>query len=194
MKDLYLVTMKSTDGSTFAINDINEISKYFKNIYIIPLLKDVIFKKKPVYRDNVKILRNIPIAFNLYEFTHIFKKFFQLVFVIVFSKDKTLDKIKQLILLPKCLLISYYINITQPDNVHLFWGHFPSLVILGLKKNISSKISMFMGAYDLRKKLLISKLAAQKSDFLFTHVKENINIIKNLTLKEKKNRLYLSWC
>ena len=56
MKDLYLVTMKSTDGSTFAINDINEISRYFKNIYIIPLLKDVIFKKKPVYRDNVKIL------------------------------------------------------------------------------------------------------------------------------------------
>ena len=186
MKDLYLVTMKSTDGSTFAINDINEISRYFKNIYIIPLLKDVIFKKKPVYRDNVKILRNIPIVFNLFEFTHIFKKFFQLVFVIVFSKDKNLDKIKQLVLLPKCLLISYYINITQPDNVHLFWGHFPSLVILGLKKNISSKISMFMGAYDLRKKLLISKLAAQKSDFLFTHVKENINIIKNLTLKEKK--------
>ncbi len=186
MKDLYLVTMKSTDGSTFAINDINEISKYFKNVYIIPLLKDVIFKKKPVYRDNVKILRNIPIAFNLYEFTHTFKKFFQLVFVIIFSKDKTLDKIKQFILLPKCLLISYYININQPDNVHLFWGHFPSLVILGLKKNISSKISMFMGAYDLRKKLLISKLAAQKSNFLFTHVKENINIIKNLTLKEKK--------
>ena len=52
--------MRSTDGSTFAINDINEISKYFKNIYIIPLLKDLIIKKEPIYRDNVKIIRSIP--------------------------------------------------------------------------------------------------------------------------------------
>ena len=60
MKNLYLVTMRSTDGSTFAINDINEISKYFKNIYIIPLLKDLIIKKEPIYRDNVKVIRSIP--------------------------------------------------------------------------------------------------------------------------------------
>ena len=42
-----------------------------------------------------------------------------------------------------------------------------------------------MGAYDLRKKLLVSKLAAQRSDFIFTHVRENINIIKNFTSREK---------
>ena len=41
-----------------------------------------------------------------------------------------------------------------------------------------------MGAYDLRKKLLVTKLAAQRSDFIFTHVKKNINLIKNFTLKE----------
>lgn len=185
MKNLYLVTMKSTDGSTFAINDINEISKHFKNIYIIPLLKDLIFKKKPIYRDNVKIIRNVPKKINFYEFIHLFKKFFQIIFLILFSKDKILDKIKSLVLLPKCLTISNYINRTQPDNVHLFWGHFPSLVILGLKKNISSKISIFMGAYDLRKKLLITKLAAQRSDFIFTHVKENINNIRDFISKKK---------
>ena len=184
MKDLYLVTMKSTDGSTFAINDINEISKYFKNIYIIPLLKDLIFKKKPIYKNNVTIIRNIPKNINFSDSIHILKKFFQLIFVILFSKDKILDKIKQIILLPKSLLISNYINRNQPDNVHLFWGHFPSLVVLGLKKNITSKISIFMGAYDLRKKLLVTKLAAQRSDFIFTHVKKNINLIKNFTLKE----------
>ena len=185
MKNLYLVTMRSTDGSTFAINDINEISKYFKNIYIIPLLKDLIIKKEPIYRDNVKIIRSIPKKINFYECIHIIKKFFQITLIVLFSKDKILDKIKLLVLLPKSLTISNYINRTQPDNVHLFWGHFPSLVILGLKKNISSKISIFMGAYDLRKKLLVSKLAAQRSDFIFTHVRENINIIKNFTSREK---------
>ena len=37
MKDLYLVTMKSTDGSTFAINDINPVAKV--HILIIPKRK-----------------------------------------------------------------------------------------------------------------------------------------------------------
>ena len=105
--------------------------------------------------------------------------------IVLFSKDKILDKIKLLVLLPKSLTISNYINRTQPDNVHLFWGHFPSLVILGLKKNISSKISIFMGAYDLRKKLLVSKLAAQESDFYIYSCEENINIIK-FYFKRKK--------
>ena len=114
MKNLYLVTMRSTDGSTFAINDINEISKYFKNIYIIPLLKDLIIKKEPIYRDNVKIIRSIPKKINFYECIHIIKKFFQITLIVLFSKDKILDKIKLLVLLPKSLTISNYINRTQP--------------------------------------------------------------------------------
>ena len=43
-----------------------------------------------------------------------------------------------------------------------------------------------MGAYDLRKKLLVSKLAAQRSDFIFTHVREKYKYYKEFYFQEKK--------
>ena len=38
----------------------------------------------------------------------------------------------------------------KPDIVHLFWGHYPSLVGYLVKKNMpDTKLSQFLGAYDL---------------------------------------------
>jgi len=43
-----------------------------------------------------------------------------------------------------------------------------------LNNNIKSKISIFLGAYDFRKKLEISKIASKKSEIIFTHTKKRV--------------------
>ena len=49
---------------------------------------------------------------------------------------------------------------------------------------------MFLGAYDLRKKLKISELAAKKNHIVFTHVKKNIKIIKEFTKAKDVKLIY----
>ena len=187
MKKICIVTMTSTDGSTFAINDINEISKHYNEVFLFPLKKDLIFKRKPIYNRNVKVIRkNVNKIDVKSDFFYLLITFFSIFKIILLSRDSWVEKIKQLILLPKSILISNYINKLSPENVHLFWGHYPSLVILGLNKNLNSKISIFMGAYDLRKKLDISRIAANKSEIIFTHVKKNINLIGKLIGNKNK--------
>lgn len=58
----------------------------------------------------------------------------------------------------------------QDFHLHIFWGHYPSwmLIVASGSKKIVRK-GMFLGAYDLDKRLYISKLAARVSDYVVTH-------------------------
>ncbi len=66
----------------------------------------------------------------------------------------------------------------QPDVVHCFWGHYPALVALAVKlRSPSTPVTMFLGAYDLETKHALSRLAADRADWLFTHAYVNLNRI-----------------
>tara|TARA_B110000003_G_scaffold29058_1_gene27423 strand:- start:1728 stop:2882 length:1155 start_codon:yes stop_codon:yes gene_type:complete len=97
------------------------------------------------------------------------------------NETKFIEKFKLFILVPKSLKITDHILRENYDVVHLYWGHYPSLVGLMIKR-VSPKIrvSQFLGAYDLEKNLGISKKMVLSADFLWTHAKGNIAKLRQL--------------
>lgn len=89
--------------------------------------------------------------------------------------------IKLLLLAPVSFHILGSLKKLQPDVVHLFWGHYPSLVGFLVKRAMPSvKLTMFLGAYDLEMALGISKSMANQSDAIFTHARANLPQLKEL--------------
>ena len=97
------------------------------------------------------------------------------------NESKLIEKIKLFILVPKSLKITEHILSKNYDVVHLYWGHYPSLVGLMLKRESPNlRVSQFLGAYDLEKNLEISKKMVLSADFLWTHAKGNITKLQQL--------------
>ena len=49
-ENIMFVSMSADATSTFEVNDINELSKFYKNIFLFPLIKDRFKKYKPPYK------------------------------------------------------------------------------------------------------------------------------------------------
>ncbi|WP_440680920.1 glycosyltransferase [Candidatus Pelagibacter sp. HIMB1623] len=177
IKTCAIIGVKNTIYCPFEVNDNKEISKHFDKLSLY-FLRSSKHKELPKYNAKIKVFKtNLSYAF-LIRLIFFSKNFYKSIKLILLSNDALLERIKQIILLPKALLISEKINQNPPDLIHLFWGHYPSLVLLNLKKNINTKISIFLGAYDFRKKLTISKIASKRANFVFTHSKKRVNEIK----------------
>ncbi|MFF7107638.1 glycosyltransferase family 4 protein [Pseudomonas sichuanensis] len=89
------------------------------------------------------------------------------------------DRFKALALVPAAALTGKRILASKPQVVHLFWGHFPSLVALLISDRLpASCTSMFLGAYDLEMKLPISRRAFACTQVLFTHAQANVAAIR----------------
>lgn len=96
------------------------------------------------------------------------------------------------VLLPRALSIALEIRSRGVDHVHLFWGHYPSLVGLILRE-IDSRVSvsMSLGAYDLVKQSPISRILARRVPVL-THARVNVGPISEFVgiPREKVNVVY----
>ena len=57
------------------------------------------------------------------------------------------------------------------DFIHLFWGHYPASIIYVNHhlKLVNTKFSLFLGAYDLEHRLILSEIALQHADAIVTH-------------------------
>lgn len=178
IKTCAIIGIKNTIYCPFEVNDNKEISKYFDKVKLY-FLRSSKNRELPKYTSKIKVCET-KITFEfLIRLIFFSKNFYKSTQIIVFSNDSLLEKIKQIILLPKALLISDIINQNPPDLIHLFWGHYPSLVVLNLRKDLTSKLSIFLGAYDFRKKLDVSRIASSRSDIIFTHTSKRVKQIKN---------------
>lgn len=84
------------------------------------------------------------------------------------------EKLKCLVLLLPAARVAAVLVESRPDVVHLFWGHYPSLVTLLSRKYLpDARYSFFLGAYDLEKELPVSRWAADCSEVIFTHAHVN---------------------
>ena len=83
-------------------------------------------------------------------------------------------RLRSLALIPRALQIAHDIKQQRAEILHLFWGHYPSLVAL-IVKRVAPNIrqSMFLGAYDLTMRYALSAVAAAGADALFTHARCN---------------------
>lgn len=85
---------------------------------------------------------------------------------------------KSLVSLPSVLGHFQKIYLSKPDVVHLFWGHYPSMLGYLVKRFMpSTVVSQFLGAHDLVTNYPGSAVLAKDVDLLFTHSKSNLPLM-----------------
>jgi glycosyltransferase involved in cell wall biosynthesis len=95
------------------------------------------------------------------------------------TRTDPVDLIKSLLLVPRAIAVFKKICDQRPDVVHLYWGHYPSLVGWLLKTyQPEVPITTFIGAYDLEKKYGGTKEILHASKRVFTMAKTNEEPLK----------------
>lgn len=94
---------------------------------------------------------------------------------------------KTLLLFPRAAAIVREIEAERVEVLHLFWGHYPSLVaLLARQRNPALRVSVFLGAYDLLKAYPGSRLVAAFADPLWTHTEANLGALRELGVDADK--------
>tara|TARA_B100000925_G_C22005188_1_gene473312 strand:+ start:405 stop:1553 length:1149 start_codon:yes stop_codon:yes gene_type:complete len=164
-------------SDTFSISDLRNLKKENIEISVLSILKkkgknpSFFDEEISFYKSDIRSLLNIfirPLIF-----------FDALFFVLKTNKFDLQNLIKSLYIIPNSIEVLNNLKNIRPEIVHLFWGHYPSLVgYLVLRYLKDSKLSMFLGAYDIHVKNPMSKIIYEKCDFLITHSHSNIKLIK----------------
>lgn len=96
------------------------------------------------------------------------------------SAGRPVHLLKGLALLPRAMAIFAALVKEQPDIVHLFWGHYPSLVGFLLQRyQPQAKLSIFLGAYDLIREFSGSIDVAKNAHVVWTHAHCNVEAIRD---------------
>jgi len=94
---------------------------------------------------------------------------------------------KSLLLIPRVVELFVLLEREQPDVVHLFWGHYPSLfAFLVNKYRPNIVLTIFLGAYDLFREFPGTPDVAKQADTVWTHAHFNINKIVSLGVPAQK--------
>lgn len=170
MRVAFILMNFPVKSETFVLRDINSLKEHGKKIKVFTLLGPI----KPRSHDGIDINQNLG-SFRLARSTQSLIELIRWVSFILFKEKKLVEKLKLIYLVPRCLKLAYAIEAEKYDVVHLYWGHYPSLLGLMLREHAaSSLISLFLGAYDLEKNLEVSKLMSAKADIRWTHAKGNL--------------------
>ena len=100
---------------------------------------------------------------------------------------------RNLVLLPRAFDIFSAIERHRPDVVHMYWGHFPSLVGYQVQRHLSAVVtSMSIVAYDLEREYGGTVDVARQADVIRTHASVNTDHIVRFTGvdKERVNVIY----
>ncbi len=91
------------------------------------------------------------------------------------------DVLRGVLLIPRILDLFSQIEKDCPDIVHLFWGHYPSLLGLLIDRFLPSiLVSLFLGAYDLTRNYRASGELARRASIIWTHSEANRQAICEL--------------
>lgn len=89
--------------------------------------------------------------------------------------------VKSLLLIPRTVEIFLEISARESEVVHIFWGHYPSMVAALVQKFLpNTRVTIFLGSYDLVLKYPGSADVANKAHTVFTHAEVNRQEIKQL--------------
>lgn len=183
----YIMMQFPSPSETFASNDVKELCKLGINVNVFSLKPSHKNFKAMVQDRDLKNIKCSSSGIKEYilGFMYIFKyllSFLKLVrWLIISDLDKPKHLLKMFFLIPPCFFIFEKLKKNPPDIVHLFWGHYPSIVGFLVKRNLPQvKLSMFLGAYDLEYKLGVSASLLKETDFVFTHAKANMKQLHEL--------------
>lgn len=83
--------------------------------------------------------------------------------------------LKSLLLLPSTFYIFKALEEDRPDMVHLFWGHYPTMVGFLLSRYLPDiRFTLFLGVYDLATGYAGSFDMASHAQAVFTHSHESV--------------------
>jgi glycosyltransferase involved in cell wall biosynthesis len=180
-------------SETFASTDIHALLRTGSEV--------AVYSMRSKHKDSKKMIKNrclesISLYYSgcfewiyglLYSFIHINKLVKISLWILRCEIDRPKEIIKCLILVPSAFYIYKNLKINRPDIVHLFWGHYPSLVgFLLLQSNERIRISMFLGAYDLELGLGISRYMSREVDLIFTHAQMNLQRLRKIGIDKSK--------
>lgn len=95
--------------------------------------------------------------------------------------------VKALALVPRSLALLQRVESLRPDVVHLFWGHYPSLLGLLVQRRLPHiVVSLFLGSYDLETSFPLSARLAQQADLVATHARANLPALAALGLPPER--------
>ena len=181
-------------SETFAVNDVVEMNKHVDKLKIYNLRSNASpideFKYSGFDSIKDKIVEANFVKYVIGKFIALTHPILLIKWLYWLFKNEIRNPVNFL----KCYLLGpqvFYIwNEIKKENldiVHLFWGHFTSSVGFLIKESqLPTKISLFLGAYDLELGLNISVDMANKSDFVFTHAGYNISQMEKLGIKKEK--------
>lgn len=87
---------------------------------------------------------------------------------------------KSLFVFLKAPALAEFANTINSDAVHIFWGHYPSLVIPFLKYLAPQRpVSVFLGAYAVVAPVPSQGRVLQKADCLTTHFEGHMEMMRN---------------
>lgn len=86
--------------------------------------------------------------------------------------------VKSLLALPRVLQLHRQLAANPPDVLHLFWGHYASLLgLLVRRTHPGVVVTVFLGAYDLRSRYATSATLAGVAHGVFTHARANLPLL-----------------
>lgn len=184
MKIAYVFPNFMAPSEVFSLVEINALVSKGVDVSVFSLRDS--YKKDYVSNKNV-INESVDVCFykfSIVSFITDFHLIATLLFQVVRNSGSIPEALKSIFYLPAIARIAREIEKKDYDIVHLFWGHYPSYVLIALDL-LGSKVkkSMFLGAYDLVSDIQVIKRGLQLSDYIFTHSEANVSAISQLTKK-----------
>ena len=89
--------------------------------------------------------------------------------------------LKSLLLVPRTLDVYAQVERDKPDVVHIYWGHYPSMVGYLVKRYLPKiKVTLSLVAYDLTMEYEGSKVVAQQADAVRTLSNANLEEVTSI--------------
>jgi len=113
-------------------------------------------------------------------------------FILCHCRTRLVHLFKSILLIPRTLQIFSLIEKECPDIIHLYWGHYPSLVAYLVQQKLPSVVtSISLSAYDLLAEYGGSGAVARRADVVTTWARTNLGTIERLDVP--KDRILLAY-
>ena len=171
----YITMQFPYPSETFACNDVRTLTEHGVTLAVHSLRGEHPASEKLLQERSIK---GVELTYNTpastlrglgYGLTHpfLFSSFISWIARTNWRKPEHLAK--SLVLAPRALEIFSYLEEVKPDVVHIYWGHYPSLVGYLVERYLPEvRVTLSLVAYDLRMEYQGSKVVAQKADAVRT--------------------------
>ncbi len=194
MKIAYITMQFPVPSETFASLDVNALLNLNNKIYVYCLrpqhkqFEQLISQRHKSCNDlNIKHLDflNFLIAIT-FMICNPFKLFAMIKWIFKVNSNLK-DIVKSIVLLPSIFYIYKSLEKSKPDIVHLFWGHYPSMLLYLLQKYIKDvPFTMFLGAHDLETRYQGSVEMSRYAKKVFTHSYDNVESLVSMGIEKDK--------